>query len=68
MLALQVMFAAALMVLSSASDARAYMDPGTGSFAVQALIGSIASVVVAVRLFWGRITASLRGRRRDQNN
>jgi hypothetical protein len=40
----------------------AYIDPGTGSFVLQIIIGSVASAYVAVKLFWGRI----RGRSKKQ--
>lgn len=57
---LQVVFLSAMMVLATTSNAWAYLDPGTGSFAVQALIGLIASMAVAIRLFWQNILARLR--------
>ena len=39
-----------------------YVDPGTGSFILQIIIGSVASAYVAVKLFWER----LRGRSKKQ--
>jgi hypothetical protein len=39
-----------------------YVDPGTGSFILQIIIGGVASAYVAVKLFWGR----LRGRSKKQ--
>lgn len=33
----------------------AYIDPGAGSFLVQALLGVVAAVAVTARLYWVRI-------------
>ena len=35
--------------------ALAYLDPGAGSFIIQALVASIAGVAVATRVYWTRI-------------
>lgn len=35
--------------------ANAYVDPGTGSFVFQAVIGGILAVALAVKMFWRRI-------------
>ena len=32
-----------------------YLDPGSGSVILQAVIGILLSVAVVTRLFWGRI-------------
>ena len=32
-----------------------YLDPGSGSVILQAVIGVLLSVAVVTRLFWGRI-------------
>lgn len=37
----------------------AYLDPGSGSFVVQALIAMFAGVAVTVRLYWHKIKAFL---------
>ena len=33
----------------------AYIDPGSGSFLVQALVATAAGVAVALRLYWKRV-------------
>ncbi len=45
--------------------AHAYIDPGSGSFIFQVLIGGLLAAGVALKTFWGRITAffSRRGSR-----
>ena len=35
----------------------AYLDPGSGSFLIQALIASLAGAAVAVHSYWKRIKA-----------
>ena len=36
---------------------QAYLDPGSGSFIIQLLIGAFVGIAVAVRAYWGRIRA-----------
>ena len=50
--------------LSMASPAEAYLDPGTGSMLVSALIGIAAAVGLAVKMFWYRVTGLFRRPRR----
>lgn len=35
----------------------AYLDPGTGSMLLQALLGGVAALGVVARLYWHRLTA-----------
>jgi hypothetical protein len=35
----------------------AYIDPGSGSMLLQVLLGGIAGVAVAVRMYWRRVRA-----------
>ena len=39
----------------SASPASAYLDPGTGSLLLQGVIGAIAGLLVALKLYWTRV-------------
>jgi hypothetical protein len=55
----------ALMVvacLAIASPAWAYLDPGTGSMLVSAVIGVAAAVGLGVKMFWYRLVAFFRGK------
>lgn len=45
----------AILLLSSAQPAFAYLDPGTGSMLLQVILGGIAAVGVALKLFWHKI-------------
>ena len=49
--------------LSIASPAEAYLDPGTGSMLVSAVIGVAAAVGLAVKMFWYRLIGLFRGKR-----
>jgi uncharacterized membrane protein len=53
---------AALLVfcLLFATDAFAYLDPGTGSILVQGLIAAVAAVVTYTSLYWQRTKAWFR--------
>ena len=46
-----------LMALALPMPALAYLDPGTGSMLLQVILGGIAAVAVAIKLFWYRILA-----------
>ena len=50
-----------LMVLASLAfgNAYAYLDPGTGSMLLQVILGGVAAVAVALKLYWYRILALL---------
>jgi hypothetical protein len=36
------------------SNANAYIDPGTGSILLQALIGGLAAAVTSLAVYWGQ--------------
>ena len=50
--------------LSVASPADAYLDPGTGSMLLSAVIGVAAAVSLAVKMFWYRLVGLIRGKAR----
>jgi hypothetical protein len=49
--------------LSIASPAYAYLDPGTGSMLISAVVGVAAAVGLAVKMFWYRLVGFFRGKR-----
>ena len=49
-----------LTLLLSSGNALAYLDPSTGSMVVSAIVGILASVVLAVKTYWYRIRRFLR--------
>jgi len=50
--------------LAAASPAEAYLDPGTGSMLLSAIIGVAAAVGLAVKMFWYRLIGLIRGKPR----
>lgn len=50
---------ATILLLLICADAVAYLDPGTGSMMLQVILGGIAAVGVAVKLYWHRLRAAL---------
>lgn len=50
--------AAALFVFL-ANPVYAYLDPGTGSMLLQVILGGIAAVGVALKLFWHKIRVAI---------
>ncbi len=47
--------AASPMPVSPGDVQLAYLDPGTGSFVIQALVAAVAGVAVTLRMYWSRI-------------
>jgi hypothetical protein len=45
----------------------AYLDAGSGSLIVQAVVGGAAGVAVATKLYWRRLVAWLRKQPSDQD-
>jgi hypothetical protein len=37
------------------TDAVAYLDPGTGSMLLQVILGGVAAVGVAIKLYWHKL-------------
>ena len=50
-------FITVLLVLMF-TDAMAYLDPGTGSMLLQVILGGIAAVGVAIKLYWHKLRAA----------
>jgi len=47
-----------LLLLLLFTDAVAYLDPGTGSMLLQVILGGIAAVGVAIKLYWHKLRAA----------
>lgn len=48
-----ISFVTGYLLLPTRADA--YLDPGTGSFIFQAILGSLVVISVTVKFFWNRI-------------
>ena len=53
----RVLLLLTLLLLAVPSIAHAYLDPGTGSYVVQLLIGSLLGGLFALGVFWRRVVA-----------
>jgi len=42
-------------LLSPTANIAAYLDPGSGSFILQLLIGGLVGLILILKTFWGRI-------------
>lgn len=50
-----------LVLCLPAPAAHAYLDPGTGSFLVQMLVGGVAAGAAGVAMYWNRLKALVFG-------
>ena len=46
----------------------AYLDPGTGSVILQAIVGGVAAAAVGARLYWRRLTRVFRRGSEDEGS
>ena len=53
--------ASILLIFTGAtiSDAYAYIDPGSGSIIIQAIIGALVGVGITIKVYWAKIKMSL---------
>ncbi len=54
-LTVQISCSAFLLGSIFASDAHAYIDPGSGSALLQLILGGIAGIGVVAKLYWDRV-------------
>ena len=50
----------ACLLLAASRPAHAYLDPGAGSYALQVGVAGLFGALFSLKLFWGRITGSIR--------
>lgn len=48
-----------IVVLVFTQSAQAYIDPGTGSFILQLLVGSLLASLLALKMFWAQVKGFL---------
>ena len=49
-----------LFVSHLSGNVQAYLDPGTGSVALQLILGGIVAALATIRLYWDRLKGLLR--------
>jgi len=52
----------ALILILTAQPAAAYLDPGTGSYILQMLLGVVFAGLFTLKVYWERITGKLKSR------
>ncbi len=62
---MKIMLLLCLVLLPA--DAFAYIDPGTGSFIVQVIIGTILSASFAIRMYWTKLKLFFFGRNQSSD-
>ena len=55
-----------ILVLLYTIDSEAYLDPGTGSMLLQVILGGIAAVGVAIKLYWHKLRAAFGMAKKDK--
>jgi O-antigen/teichoic acid export membrane protein len=55
-----------LISLLASSPAYAYLDPGTGSIILQAVVGTIAGGLVLIKLYWYKLKEFFKNRSTDK--
>jgi hypothetical protein len=62
------LFAAMFLLVSHLQgDAQAYLDPGTGSVALQLLLAGVVGTLATVRLYWDRIKTFFHRRQEERD-
>ena len=57
---------ATMLVGASTSTAHAYLDPGTGSIILQVLLGGVAGLALACKLYWQKFITMLGIKRKPE--
>jgi len=48
-----------ILLLLFVTDTEAYLDPGTGSMLLQVILGGVAAVGVAIKLYWHKLRVAI---------
>ncbi|HEY5777081.1 MAG TPA: hypothetical protein VIS57_13435 [Xanthomonadales bacterium] len=54
-----------VLLLLFIADTEAYLDPGTGSMLLQVILGGVAAVGVAIKLYWHKLRVALGGSKKE---
>ncbi len=54
-------FTAFALLIGASGNAYAYLDPGTGSIILQALIATVASSLFVIKMYWYKLKAMFGG-------
>ncbi len=48
------------------TNAYAYLDPGTGTIIIQAIVGAIAAGAVTIKIYWYKLKAFFKKKKKDK--
>jgi hypothetical protein len=65
---LLILCAAVLFVSSLTGEVHAYLDPGTGSMAIQMVLAAIVGGLATVKIYWHRIQSLFGKAPRDKTS
>jgi hypothetical protein len=54
------------LLITVSINAEAYLDPGTGSMMLQVILGGIAAIGVAIKLYWHKLRVFLGGGKKEE--
>jgi len=60
----KILITSFIYLFVSFSSAHAYLDPGTGSIIVQGILGLLAAIAVALKLYWHKFLRLIRIRKK----
>jgi len=52
--------------LTLSINAEAYLDPGTGSMMLQVILGGVAAIGVAIKLYWHKLRLFFGGGKKEE--
>lgn len=55
-----------VLLLLFMGETQAYLDPGTGSMLLQVILGGVAAVGVAVKLYWHKLRVAFGMGKKEQ--
>jgi len=59
-------FSLVVALLALSFNAEAYLDPGTGSMLLQVVLGGVAAIGVAIKLYWHKLRAAVGLRKKEK--
>mgnify|MGYP001225033226 FL=1 len=55
------------IIIFSSTHAYAYIDPGTGSIILQAIIGAIAATSLTIKIYWQKIKVFFKKKKKHKD-
>jgi hypothetical protein len=65
---LSILFSAAAGLFFFATEVHAYLDPGSGSYIIQILLGSLVAGFFVIKQYWQRLKSFFKGRNQQSKD